>query len=57
LTEAGLSARVLMRQLIPFGPVMLERAAYLEAAGLIEEGQRDEEIVVVRADRAVNGLG
>lgn len=35
----------------PFGPVMLARAAYLEAAGLAKSGQRHEDLVVIRADR------
>lgn len=49
LTEAGLHAAVLARCTIPFGPVMRLRAAMLEARGLIEPGQRDEELVVVAA--------
>jgi release factor glutamine methyltransferase len=51
LRGAGLKASVVARETIPFGPVMRGRAGWLEAAGLIDEGQRHEELVVVRADR------
>ncbi len=47
----GLSSSVAARAVEPFGPVMRGRAGYLEAAGLIEAGQRHEELVVIRADR------
>jgi release factor glutamine methyltransferase len=49
LERAGLCADVLTRATIPFGPVMRSRAALLEARGLIEPGQRYEELVVVGA--------
>ncbi len=39
------------RATIPFGPVMRARARFLENRGLIEPGQRDEEIVVIEARR------
>lgn len=48
-TDVGLQADVLARCTIPFGPVMRLRAAMLEARGLIEPGQRDEELVVIAA--------
>jgi release factor glutamine methyltransferase len=48
-TDAGLHADVLARCTIPFGPVMRLRAAMLEARGLIEPGQRDDELVVIAA--------
>jgi release factor glutamine methyltransferase len=51
LRGGGLRARVVARAREPFGPVMSARAAMLEARGLIEPGQRDEELVVVRGDR------
>ncbi|SFW84172.1 HemK2/MTQ2 family protein methyltransferase [Amycolatopsis australiensis] len=51
LTARGLRAEVVRRARIPFGPVLSGRTAYLEAAGLIEPGQRMEELVVLRADR------
>lgn len=55
LTEAGLRAEVLARCTIPFGPVMRLRAAMLEARGLIEPGQRDEELVVIAAHAPAGG--
>ncbi len=51
LRTGGLAARVVARRTIPFGPVMRGRTALLEATGLIEPGCRDEELVVIRADR------
>ena len=52
LTEAGMVGEVVARAAEPFGPVMRRRAAMLEARGLIEPGQRHEELVVVEARRA-----
>jgi release factor glutamine methyltransferase len=52
LASAGLQAEVLTRCTVPFGPVMRLRAAMLEARGLIEPGQRDEELVVIGGRRA-----
>jgi release factor glutamine methyltransferase len=51
LRGSGLKAAVVAREIVPFGPVMRERAPWLESAGLIEPGQRHEELVVIRADR------
>ncbi|HEY0575970.1 MAG TPA: HemK2/MTQ2 family protein methyltransferase [Pseudonocardia sp.] len=51
LAKAGLAAKVVDRAVLPFGPVMSARAALLEARGLIAPGQREEEIVVVQANR------
>ncbi|MFI9583941.1 HemK2/MTQ2 family protein methyltransferase [Streptomyces sp. NPDC052236] len=51
LGEAGLKASVVARRRQPFGPVLSARAAWLEAQGLIAPGQREEELVVVRADQ------
>lgn len=48
LEAAGLEAEVVARRGQPFGPVMTARAALLEERGLIEPGQRFEELVVVR---------
>jgi release factor glutamine methyltransferase len=47
LRAVGLQARVVARAREPFGPVMTRRAALLESRGLIEPGQRVEELVVV----------
>lgn len=51
LRECGLKASVVQRRRVPFGPVMRSRTAFLERHGLIEPGQRDEELVVIRGDR------
>ncbi|MCF6525842.1 methyltransferase [Streptomyces sp. JJ36] len=51
LGEAGLKASVVARRRQPFGPVLTARAAWLAEQGLIERGQREEDLVVVRADR------
>ncbi|WP_269855946.1 HemK2/MTQ2 family protein methyltransferase [Streptomyces sp. RPT161] len=48
----GLATRVVRRRRIPFGPVMHERAPWLEQRGLIEPGSREEELVVIRGERA-----
>lgn len=55
LREGGLEAEVARRSRKPFGPVLRRRAAWLEERGLIEPGQREEELVVVRADLAPRG--
>jgi release factor glutamine methyltransferase len=52
LRDAELKASVIARRTEPFGPVMWARAARLEAGGLIRPGQRYEELVVIRGDRA-----
>lgn len=49
LRAGGLEARVTARSRQPFGPVLRSRAAWLEERGLIAPGQREEELVVVRA--------
>lgn len=51
LREAGLHARVRDRLKVPFGPVMSRRARWLEQQGYIRQGQRDDELVVIRASR------
>jgi release factor glutamine methyltransferase len=57
LTDAGLHATVLARCTVPFGPVMRVRTAMLEARGLIQPGQRDEELVVIAAQAPAGGRG
>ncbi|WP_018335545.1 HemK2/MTQ2 family protein methyltransferase [Actinomycetospora chiangmaiensis] len=52
LAGHGLDADVAARCEHPFGPVFTARAQMLEQRGLIEPGQRTEELVVVRARRA-----
>ncbi|MCZ8378330.1 class I SAM-dependent methyltransferase [Mycobacterium sp. CPCC 205372] len=51
LAAAGLDAEIIAYQWIPFGPVLTARAAWLEEAGLLESGRREEELVVIRADK------
>jgi release factor glutamine methyltransferase len=51
LAGAGFTASVLSRARIPFGPVLRARAAMLEARGLLQPGQRVEELVVVGGSR------
>jgi release factor glutamine methyltransferase len=51
LKWAGLRAEVIATKWIPFGPVMAARANWLEATGRIPRGRREEELVVIRADK------
>jgi release factor glutamine methyltransferase len=51
LRGGGLKAAVVARHTEPFGPVMRGRVDFLEERGLIEAGQRHEELVVIRGDR------
>ncbi|MEU5998140.1 HemK2/MTQ2 family protein methyltransferase [Streptomyces sp. NPDC047197] len=66
LSKAGLEASVVDRALIPFGPVLRSRRAFLRRQGLLddrsgenngesvengENGENMEELVVVRAER------
>ena len=52
LRRRGLSVEVLMAQLIPFGPVLHARAAWLESNGRLPVGRREEELVVIRAQKS-----
>jgi release factor glutamine methyltransferase len=51
LRSVGLKAVVIARQLIPFGPVLTARAEWLERTGRVPVGRREEELVVIRADK------
>ncbi|TSD47460.1 methyltransferase [Rhodococcus sp. KBS0724] len=51
LEERGLGVEIADRAEIPFGRILSARAALFEARGLIDSGQRTEEIVVIRAVR------
>jgi release factor glutamine methyltransferase len=51
LRGGGLKASVVARHIEPFGPVMRGRVSLLEHGGIIELGQRHEELVVIRGDR------
>ncbi|GAA0635327.1 methyltransferase [Sporichthya brevicatena] len=52
LSEQGLTAEVVKKDEIPFGPVMRSREAWLRAEGLIGPGENTETLVVVRGTRA-----
>jgi len=51
LRSGGLRAEVVLSQLIPFGPVLAARASWMESIGTLPVGRREEEIVVIRADK------
>jgi release factor glutamine methyltransferase len=51
LASVGLDAEIVARQWIPFGPVLTSRADWLEETGRLEPGRREEELLVIRADK------
>ena len=51
LASVGLDAEVVSYPWIPFGPGMMSRAAWLEETGRLEPGRREEELVVIRAEK------
>lgn len=51
LASVGLDAEIVAYQWIPFGPVLTSRAAWLEDTGRLEPGRREEELVVIRAEK------
>jgi release factor glutamine methyltransferase len=51
LRLTGLYAEVVSSQSIPLGPVLSARADWLEEAGHLRRGCRQEELVVIRADK------
>ncbi|OBA84580.1 methylase [Mycobacterium sp. 1164966.3] len=51
LRSTGLSARVVASQWVPFGPVLTARARWLEDTGRLRRGCREEELVVIRAEK------
>ena len=51
LRASGLDAGVVASQRIPFGPVLSARAKWLEDNGLLQHECREEELVVIRADK------
>ncbi len=53
LRDGGLKAAVVAREEVPFGPVLRGRERTLVARGLIDTGQRTEELVVIRGDRPI----
>lgn len=52
LAAAGMDAEIIARQWIPFGPVLTSRARWLEESDRLEPGRREEELLVIRADKA-----
>lgn len=52
LRAGGLDADVVASQWIPFGPVLTARAKWLEDTGRLSRGCREEELVVIRADKS-----
>jgi release factor glutamine methyltransferase len=50
LRGAGLKASVTRRRRIPFGPVLRTRERWLRERGLLSGGEKNEELVVVRAE-------
>jgi hypothetical protein len=51
LSSAGLDAEIVAWQWIPFGPVLTSRAWWLEETDRLDPGRREEELLVVRADK------
>jgi release factor glutamine methyltransferase len=51
LASSGLDAEAIAWQWIPFGPVLSSRAEWLEETGRLEPGRREEELLVIRADK------
>ncbi len=51
LSAAGLDADIVAWEWIPFGPVMHSRAQWLEDTGRLQPGRREEELLVIRADK------
>ncbi|MEH0548863.1 methyltransferase [Streptomyces sp. B21-105] len=52
LADVGLRAAVTDRATVPHGPVLRSRHRWLVQQGLLTGGERGEELVVVRAERA-----
>ncbi len=52
LAGSGLDVEILAWQWIPFGPVLSARAQWLEDTGRLDPGRREEELVVIRANKA-----
>lgn len=51
LRRRRLYADIVMTQIIPFGPVLAARARWMEESGLLPVCRREEEIVVIRAEK------
>ncbi|MFB7992374.1 HemK2/MTQ2 family protein methyltransferase [Streptomyces sp. NPDC056002] len=51
LERSGLAARVTARRLVPFGPVLRSREAWLRQRGLLDADEEKEDLVIIRAER------
>ena len=51
LSSAGLDAEIVAWQWIPFGPVLTSRARWLEETDRLDPGRREEELLVIKADK------
>jgi len=51
LRHSGLQADIVADRWIPFGPVLSARAGWLERTGRMPRGCREEQLVVIRADK------
>jgi len=51
LRDSGLDADIVASRWIPFGPVLSARAGWLERTGRMPRGCREEQLVVIRADK------
>lgn len=51
LRRHQIDAEIAVSQTIPFGPVLRGRAEWMESAGLLPTGVREEELVVIRGER------
>lgn len=51
LSSAGLDAEIVAWQWIPFGPALTSRTWWLEETDRLDPGRREEELLVVRADK------
>ncbi len=56
LEQGGLGAEVVERRRGPLGPLLAARAQELERRGLLALGEREEELVVVRARMPAGGV-
>jgi release factor glutamine methyltransferase len=57
LSEGVLEVEVVTRHRGPLGELLRERAAMLEARGLLDAGAREEELVIIRARLPLTGAG
>lgn len=51
LRRTGVDAAIVAEQHIPFGPVLSARAEWMQRAGLVESGRRQEKLVVIRGEK------